>query len=159
MHQLLAAQYEGVKGARHALFGYCRTMTPVDLHKNISIFNDNSILMLLTHIVNSYMHWVKFFDLQIPPLYFKDESVGDMDNVEHMFEQVDTAIGDFLSRYKTAYEEPFTKMHPSGDRFITTTPLMLYTHVITHEFHHKGQILTMSRLLGYTPVDTDVIRT
>ena len=40
----------------------------------------------------------------------------------------------------------------------TETPLSLFTHVTTHEFHHKGQIMTMSRLLGYTPPDADVIR-
>jgi uncharacterized damage-inducible protein DinB len=34
----------------------------------------------------------------------------------------------------------------------------LFTHTITHEFHHKGQILTLSRQLGYTPVDTDIMR-
>lgn len=32
------------------------------------------------------------------------------------------------------------------------------THVMTHEFHHKGKIMTMGRMLGYTPPDADVIR-
>ncbi len=39
-----------------------------------------------------------------------------------------------------------------------TTPFELFTHVITHEFHHKGQVLSLSRHLGYIPVDTDIIR-
>ncbi|MCB0640529.1 MAG: ATP-binding cassette domain-containing protein, partial [Phaeodactylibacter sp.] len=39
-----------------------------------------------------------------------------------------------------------------------TEALKLFTHVITHEFHHKGQVLSFSRHLGYTPVDTDVLR-
>ena len=39
------------------------------------------------------------------------------------------------------------------------TPLQLFTHTITHEFHHKGQVMSMSRLLGYVPVDADIIRT
>lgn len=37
-------------------------------------------------------------------------------------------------------------------------PLKLFTHVITHEYHHKGQILSLSRHLGYIPADTDIIR-
>jgi uncharacterized damage-inducible protein DinB len=40
----------------------------------------------------------------------------------------------------------------------TATPLQLFTHVITHEFHHKGQILSRCRQLGYVPVDTDILR-
>ncbi|TDH29325.1 hypothetical protein EXU57_00555 [Segetibacter sp. 3557_3] len=38
------------------------------------------------------------------------------------------------------------------------TPLQVYTHVITPEFHHKGQVLTLSRQQGYIPADTDIIR-
>ena len=159
MHQLLTAQYEGIKGARRALFGYCRTMNNVDLLTKIETFNNNSILMLLTHIANSYLHWVKYFDLQIPPQYFSEEAAGNMKDIEFMFEQVDVAIAAFLSRHKADCEGTFTKTHPRRNQLITTTPLLLFTHVITHEFHHKGQILTMSRLLGYIPVDTDVIRT
>ncbi|MCB0624495.1 MAG: hypothetical protein KDC43_11415, partial [Saprospiraceae bacterium] len=34
----------------------------------------------------------------------------------------------------------------------------LFTHVVTHEFHHKGQILSLTRHLGFVPVDTDVMR-
>ncbi|MNY72090.1 DinB family protein [compost metagenome] len=40
----------------------------------------------------------------------------------------------------------------------TAEPFKLFSHVITHEYHHKGQILSLSRHLGYTPVDTDIIR-
>ncbi|MGZ3944251.1 MAG: DinB family protein [Mucilaginibacter sp.] len=159
MHQLLAAQYEGIKGARQSLFAYCRTINNVDLLTKSETFNNNSILMLLTHVANSYLHWIKFFDLQIPPQYFNEEAASNMKDIEHMFEQVDSAITGFFARHKTDYEERFTKTHPRKNQLITTTPLLLFTHVITHEFHHKGQILTMSRLLGYTPVDTDVIRT
>ncbi|WP_244950894.1 DinB family protein [Pedobacter suwonensis] len=41
---------------------------------------------------------------------------------------------------------------------LMVNPLQLFTHVITHEFHHKGQIMSLSRHLGYTPVDADIIR-
>ena len=39
-----------------------------------------------------------------------------------------------------------------------TTPATIFADVTTHEFHHKGQILSISRHLGYVPVDTDIIR-
>ncbi|MFI5159066.1 MAG: DinB family protein [Sphingobacteriales bacterium] len=48
-------------------------------------------------------------------------------------------------------------MRPNGSG-LTRSPFELFTHVTTHEFHHKGQVVSMSRQLGYTPVDTDVIR-
>nr|WP_242021046.1 DinB family protein [Cytobacillus oceanisediminis] len=32
-------------------------------------------------------------------------------------------------------------------------------HTVTHEYHHKGQIMAMSRQLGYEPPNTDVLGT
>ncbi|HEX8506591.1 MAG TPA: DinB family protein [Hymenobacter sp.] len=47
---------------------------------------------------------------------------------------------------------------PRHPQPLELSPLQLFPHVITHEFHHKGQILSMSRLLGHVPVDTGAIR-
>jgi uncharacterized damage-inducible protein DinB len=75
-----------------------------------------------------------------------------------VFEQVDALMEVFISHSKERWQTP-SKMPVRGESNpLLLTPLELFTHVITHEFHHKGQVLTMSRLLGYTPVDTDVVR-
>ena len=39
----------------------------------------------------------------------------------------------------------------------STTRIWLLTHTETHEFHHKGQIASMARHLGYVPPNTDLI--
>ncbi|MBR7794935.1 hypothetical protein GT022_02615 [Agaribacter marinus] len=38
------------------------------------------------------------------------------------------------------------------------TPLWHFTHAATHEFHYKGQIVSMLRQLEYTSDDTDLIK-
>jgi uncharacterized damage-inducible protein DinB len=38
------------------------------------------------------------------------------------------------------------------------SPAFILLHVITHAFHHKGQIVAMMRLLGYPAPDTDMQR-
>jgi len=157
MQQLLLSQYDSIRSARHALFSYCKRFDNSDLFKNVEAFNNN-IAHLLTHVANSYLHWMIFFDQQIPEVYFNKVDVAGMEDIENMYKQVDTAVYNFIEKYKGDYEQSFTKNKSRINIPITTTPLALFTHVITHEFHHKGQILTMSRLLGYTPVDTDVIR-
>ena len=129
MNQLLAAQYAGVKDARQALFAYCRTMDNDDLNKRIPTFNEHSILSLLTHVVNAYVHWVKFFDQGIAPYYFKEADVHNMDDADRLFEQVDTAILDFLLRHETDIELTITRKHPVREQIITTTPLLLYTTI------------------------------
>lgn len=39
------------------------------------------------------------------------------------------------------------------------TPRKLFMHTVTHEYHHKGQIMAMDRQLGYEPPNTDVLGT
>jgi uncharacterized damage-inducible protein DinB len=38
------------------------------------------------------------------------------------------------------------------------SPAFILLHVITHTFHHKGQVVAMLRMLGYPAPDTDLQR-
>lgn len=44
---------------------------------------------------------------------------------------------------------------PDGDVVVRTPALVLH-HMLTHAFHHKGQIVAMCRLLGHPAPDTDL---
>ena len=71
MDQLLAVQYENIKGARQALFDYCGTLNADDLFKKSTTFNDNSISDLLVHNANTYISWLNNFGLKIAPSMIK----------------------------------------------------------------------------------------
>ncbi|MCY9423036.1 DinB family protein, partial [Bacillus paralicheniformis] len=56
--------------------------------------------------------------------------------------------------------DDFIEKEPSwkaGSGIVKKTPHQLLIHSITHEFHHKGQIVAMLRLLGYIPNNTDIL--
>jgi uncharacterized damage-inducible protein DinB len=91
--------------------------------------------------------------------FYENGDVENLNDIKLLFEQVDFIVQEFLEKYSDDYQVSLTKTIPRKGIKLILTPLQLFTHVITHEFHHKGQILTMSRLLGYIPADTDVIRT
>lgn len=44
---------------------------------------------------------------------------------------------------------------PDGDSAVRTPALVLH-HVLTHAFHHKGQMVSMCRALGHPAPDTDL---
>ena len=46
---------------------------------------------------------------------------------------------------------------PDGDTAVET-PALVLPHVLTHAFHHKGQIVAMCRALGHPAPDTDLNR-
>jgi uncharacterized damage-inducible protein DinB len=50
---------------------------------------------------------------------------------------------------------PTTLHFPDGDTAVRTPALVLH-HMLTHAFHHKGQIVAMCRILGYPAPDTDL---
>lgn len=61
----------------------------------------------------------------------------------------------FSDRLDDSIEKELAWKESSG--LIRKTPRQLLTHSITHEFHHKGQIVAMLRLLGYIPKNTDIL--
>ncbi|MDO3626233.1 DinB family protein [Mucilaginibacter sp. BT774] len=114
---------------------------------------------LLVHIVNTYINWLDNFGLDGARTFYNNDDVHTIHEIKSIFDNIDLIANNFLEKYRNDYKSPITKHIARKGITLTLSPLQLFTHVITHEFHHKGQILTMSRLLGYTPVDTDVIRT
>jgi uncharacterized damage-inducible protein DinB len=158
MHQLLVLQYQIIKGARGALFGYCQTMGD-DILKKVEIFNNKSISDLLIHNANTYISWLDNFGLDGTQTFHQGDDVSSLNEIKLIFDLVDLIVNTFLSEYSDDYLQPKSKHIAGKGITLSLTPLQLFTHVTTHEFHHKGQMLTMSRLLGYIPVDTDAIRT
>jgi uncharacterized damage-inducible protein DinB len=158
MYQLLASQYESIKDARQALFRYCEGIENTSLFKKHDTFNKSSISDLLVHNVNTYLSWLRNFGLDTVRPFHITEEVNSLKEIRVLFDEVNLIVDEFLHKYSDDYEQPLTKKIVHKGITATLTPLKLFTHVITHEFHHKGQILTMSRQLGYTPADTDVIR-
>jgi uncharacterized damage-inducible protein DinB len=158
MLQLIALQYEEIKGARGALLAYCETMKPEELYQPVHVFNNSSIADLLVHNVNTYISWINNFGLARSTSFYKTEDIKNLDEIRSLFDQVNVFMAEFLEKHSNDFQKPFTAVVKHRGFSMTLSPLQLYTHAITHEFHHKGQVLTMSRILGYIPADTDSIR-
>jgi uncharacterized damage-inducible protein DinB len=50
------------------------------------------------------------------------------------------------------------ELHFSDGDLAVRTPAFVLHHVLTHAFHHKGQIVAMCRALGHPAPDTDLNR-
>lgn len=109
---------------------------------------------LLVHIANTYQFWIANSGLEKNIAYPKYEDFGTIGDVAVLFESVDGFMEEFL---ETLDDETEISFEINGQKD-TAARLKLFTHVITHEYHHKGQILSISRHLGYVPADTDIMR-
>lgn len=79
-----------------------------------------------------------------------------MEKVRTRFKLVDATVQRFLDEYNDRWLENIANEVKWQKEPWSTTPLWLLTHTETHEFHHKGQIVSMARHLGYNPPDTDL---
>ncbi len=156
MEALFTRQYALLQGARGVLLDYCDTLAPDDFTREVPGFGRGSIRNLLVHTVNTYRHWLELFARNQPVAFTEPEAVREAAAARRLFAQADAAVGEFIRCFREGYDTPITGQ--LRGQTVTATPTTLFTHVVTHEFHHKGQILSMSRHLGYLPPDTDVLR-
>ena len=143
--------------SRGVLFDYLKTISNKDfLNQNNSFGRGGSIRNLLVHIANTYEYWIIKHTLKKDIDFTEYSAKNTIDEVMELFDSIDNEIFNFTSKYELSKFDPFDLELNGITKSVT--PIELFTHVITHEFHHKGQILSLSRHLGYIPIDTDIIR-
>lgn len=158
MTSLLLAQYALVQSARGALLDYCATLAPPDFTAPVPTFNNSSLRDLLVHVANAYQNWLGVVGQNQPRCYFDPAATPDVEVVRRHFQEVNELVISYCTYVGDDWQTTKPYTISKHDKALPLTPLALFTHALTHEFHHKGQLLSMSRQLGYTPVDTDVIR-
>jgi uncharacterized damage-inducible protein DinB len=157
MTELLKKQYALVQSSRTAVFDFIDIHVGAGFNSPVAAYNDQTIRYFLVHNANTYLQWLRYFALKTPFVLLNDEEFASISLIHSVYKEVDKTMEVFLETFAEKLEEPVQGVL-SRNRRVSATPLQLFTHVITHEFHHKGQIMSMCRLLGHTPPDTDVIR-
>ena len=149
-------QYELIKSSRKILFDYCQTLSGSDFLIQNSSFGRGSVRNLLVHIGNVYEYWMGRQALNKEINFTEYNYVSNAKDAEEYFISIDCLVQEFINAFSKSY---LTEMKLTIDKkIVIANALKIFTHVITHEFHHKGQVLSLTRHLGYIPVDTDIIR-
>ncbi|MFD2924139.1 DinB family protein [Halobacillus naozhouensis] len=154
---VLIEQYNWIRCTREKLFHYCETITPEDYTCELDQFGWGSIRNLHVHVAECYQSWLGNFGLEKGLSLATPDLVSNVGEMRRIFEKVDRLVIEFLEKFEGQWNLGISGSVPWHDEEEELTPLWLYTHAATHEFHHKGQIVAMSRQLGYTPDDTDLI--
>jgi len=148
-------QYDFVKGSRKVLFDYCKTINSEDfINQNTTFGRGGSMRNLLVHIANTYQYWIANISLNKDISYSKYEENKNIIDIIELFDSIDSFMKEFISILDS---ESLIEYEIQGVKNVAKS-FKLFSHVITHEYHHKGQVLSISRHLGYTPIDTDIMR-
>ena len=139
------------------LLDHLSTIPEGDYVKEISGFGFPTLQAQVMHIFNCEGFWIHM--LQGIP--FKDEEPGNWPSVPDaklLQGRVNANTFAYFSGLTDQQLNADTELHFSdGDKAVCTPALVLH-HVFTHAFHHKGQIVSMCRILGHPAPDTDLHR-
>ena len=138
--------YARTRGAREVLFEYLKTVPPNDLHQTHLAFGRGSLLENAAHIAGCYRFWVGEVGLKIPARDLEILPSTTLDDVQAEFLEVDAMVIQALEGFKDL-EREFEWLDENGTLRVSGRWLLL--HPITHEFQHKGQMLSLGRMLGY----------
>lgn len=154
MIAIVQQQYQLARFSRRVVLDFLETTLGHDINTPISAYQNQTILFLMEHNAGCYFHWLAHFALGCPDINVHDKGRTTIAHIRRLYAEVDELVAAFFAHFEEKMDVGITRVF--DDETEIATPLQLFTHTLTHEFHHKGQIALMCRLLGYTPPDTDV---
>ena len=124
-------------------------------HKSIPGFGHPSIWKQLVHILTCEEGWLH--DLQNKP--FAGWSEGDCLTMTDMLaakERIRDTTQIYLANITEEQLNATLAERPVDWGGEPRSPAFILLHVITHAFHHKGQVVAMLRIHGHPAPDTDL---
>ncbi|GGR03717.1 DinB family protein [Deinococcus ruber] len=184
MDPSLPLMYEWVKRTREQLFEYMASL-PNDVYlQDQPGLPSSSLRDIHAHVANMYQWWVGRFSLGIEPYqqqlaalspaeietraswiaaiialeHAETLRLTDVSATRKLFLDVDLLMARAFETFDQL-DEPFEVIRASGRPTMVTQRWVLVAQ-ITHEFHHKGQMLAYGRALGYPlpeDIETDMV--
>jgi uncharacterized damage-inducible protein DinB len=147
MDQSLAIMYDLVKRTRETLFDFTES-----LPNNIYTFDHpdfayGSIRNIQAHVAGCYSFWLAEMALKLELPTQKLELLPNAKAMRTAFQETDALVLQALNAFQNL-DAPLVFTLPDGQT-MTVTQRWLILHPITHEFHHKGQLLALARVLGH----------
>jgi uncharacterized damage-inducible protein DinB len=124
-------------------------------HNPISGFGHPSIWKQLVHILTCEEGWVH--DLQNKAFAaWREEDCPTMAALEAAKDRIREATRTYVGALTEEQLNTTLTQRPVDWGGELRSPGFILLHVITHAFHHKGQVVAMLRILGYPAPDTDL---
>jgi uncharacterized damage-inducible protein DinB len=125
------------------------------LHESVSGFGHPSVWKQLVHILSCEEGWMH--DLQDKEFAgWRSEDVATMTALRATKGRIRDATRVYLEGLTEAQLNTTLAKRPPDWGGELRSPAFILLHVITHAFHHKGQIVAMLRVQGYPAPDTDL---
>jgi uncharacterized damage-inducible protein DinB len=137
------------------LLDHLSTIPKGDYAKDLPGFGFSTLQKQVIHIFNCEGFWIQ----ALQGLQYTDRGVPDCPDVaaaKRLQQQVSRQTRVYLSSLTEQQLNADAELHFSDGDHAVRTPALVLHHVLTHAFHHKGQVVAMCRHLGHPAPDTDL---
>jgi uncharacterized damage-inducible protein DinB len=142
-------------GSLDLVLDHLSTMPANDHVREVSGFGFRTLREQAIHIFNCEGFWVH----TLQGLRYANRTLDQwpvLADVRLLQKEVSQSTHAYLSTLTNQQLNADTELHfPDGDVAVRTPALVLH-QVLTHAFHHKGQMVAMCRALGHPAPDTDL---
>ena len=137
------------------LMRHVATLPDALCRKPIPGFGHATVWKQLVHILTCEEGWV--LDLQNRPFpgWF-EEDCPTMPMLQAAKDRIRKTTQAYLSSLTEVELNTILAERPQDWGGELRSPAFILLHVITHAYHHKGQVVAMLRILGYPAPDTDL---
>jgi uncharacterized damage-inducible protein DinB len=154
MNDDLKLMYDWTRRTREEVLTFLDTL-PVDVytleHPN---FAYGSIRNIHAHVAFGYLVWVGVAGLgyEREKFVLPASEITDANAMRKRFKTVDEIVAEALEKFENV-DEMFE--YQRRDETLQLTKRWLIVRPLTHEFHHKGQLLALARILEH-PLPEDM---
>jgi uncharacterized damage-inducible protein DinB len=137
------------------LLRHVATVPDALCRKPISGFGHPTVWRQLVHILTCEEGWVH--DLRNEPFEgWDEEDSPTMTALQAAKERIQKATQAYLGELTETELNTILAKRPVDWGGELRSPAFILLHVITHAYHHKGQVVAMLRILEYPAPDTDL---
>lgn len=124
-------------------------------HEPVSGFGHPSIWKQLVHILTCEEGWVRNLQNKAFPGWYEEDcpTMAALATAKDRIREATRAYMHGLTEEQLNTTLAKAPVDWGGE---LRSPAFILLHVITHAFHHKGQVVAMLRILGYPAPDTDL---
>ena len=180
----LPLMYDWVRRTRERLFEYTESLPNNVYLQDQPDLPSSSLRDIHAHVANMYEWFIGRFYMGVEPYQqqlaalppseiathiARTEAIIALERAETLqltdvtamrakFREVDSLLERALKTFDQP-DQPFEITRASGRRTVVTQRWLIVSNV-THEFHHKGQMLALGRALGYPlpeTIETDMV--
>ena len=139
------------------IYDVCSTIPDEDRKKNMGAFF-RSIHSTLNHLLYGDIAWIeRLRDNKFTPRPMGVDLYDDFDELRVQRVKLDREIIDWVETITDEYLKADFTYHTNVDDKVRILPTwVLVTHMFNHQTHHRGQVTTLMKQLGYEPGITDI---